>query len=477
MEVERIDDYILEIKQSNGMNVPVKIVANKSIEKNLFNDKTLQQAVNASKLPGIVGSMWVMPDAHEGYGFPVGGVGAFDAEEGIISPGAVGFDINCGVRVIKTDLTYNDIKDKLNELGKELFRRVPSGVGSKLNIGLTKKDLDYIATEGVDYIIGKGFGLEEDKRFIEENGHIEGADVRYVSEMASKRGLKELGTIGAGNHFLEVQRVERIDDEDLAKRFGLFKDQIVIMLHTGSRGYGHQICSDYLIKLNDYQKRNKIKLEDPQLSYAHVNSKEAEEYLAAMRAAVNYAFTNREIITDIVRDVFAKVLSINKDNLEMPVLYDVAHNIVKLEEHIVENKRMKLFVHRKGATRAFGPNAKGVPDAYKDVGQPVLIPGSMGTASYILAGREKAMHLTFGSSCHGAGRVMSRHKALREIPASKTLEIMKSKGIILEVRDKRLVSEEAEFAYKNVDDVVESVSGAGISKIVSRDIPLVVVKG
>ncbi len=475
--IKRIHDFLWEVEREGDMNVPVHLYASKAIAENMQKDRTLQQAINAAKLPSIIKHMLVMPDGHEGYGFPVGGVAAFDAENGIISPGAIGFDINCGMRLIKTNLGMKDLKPHLGELMDRLFANVPSGVGSKVNLNFTQTDLERIVTEGVDYIVKKGFGIDEDIERIEENGTMKGADTSSVSPMAKKRGLHEVGTLGAGNHFLEVQRVEKIFDARIAKVFGLEEGQIVVMLHSGSRGYGHQICSDYLKVLSDYQKRKGITLADPELAYAEVNSKEAQDYLKAMSAAVNFAFVNRQVMTNSIRKSFESVFGKSADVLGMELLYDVAHNIAKLEEHDVDGKRMKLYVHRKGATRAFAPGRKEVPNLYREVGQPVIIPGSMGTASYVLAGREEAMKETFGSSCHGSGRLMSRHAAIREIPASKTLGDLKSKGVELRVRNKSLISEEAEWAYKNVDDVVGSIASAGISNIVARLVPVGVAKG
>ena len=477
--VKKINDFLWEIgKEENpSMNVPVRIYANEKIAQSMGRDRTLKQAVNAASLPSIVNQMLVMPDGHEGYGFPVGGVAAFDAENGIISPGAVGYDINCGVRLIKTNLTVNDIKPKMNQLMDQLMKNVPSGVGSRINLGFTKSDLEKVANDGVGYIVEKGFGFKEDVDHIEEYGAIKNADFNEVSDFAKKRGMHELGTLGAGNHFLEVQRISEIFDEKIAKGYGLEEDNVTILIHSGSRGFGHQICSDYLRTFSEYQQKNNISLPDPELSYAYVNSKEAESYLKSMRCAVNFAFTNRQIMTNSIRKAFETVFGRSADSMGMELLYDVAHNIAKLEEHQVDGKRMKLYVHRKGATRAFGPGRNDIPKKYKELGQPVLIPGSMGSASYVLAGRNEAMTETFGSSCHGSGRVMSRHQAIREIPASRTLGDLKSKGIELRVRDRKLISEEAEWAYKSVDDVVQSIAGAKISNIVARLVPLGVVKG
>ncbi|MEM0149282.1 MAG: RtcB family protein [Candidatus Micrarchaeaceae archaeon] len=477
--LKKINDYLWEVgkEEDAKMNVPVHIYANEEIAESISKDRTLRQAMNAASLPGIVGNMLVMPDGHEGYGFPVGGVAAFDAESGIISPGAIGFDINCGVRLIGTNLEAGDIKPMVARLMDELFKNVPSGVGSKIQLGFTGNDIDRVAAEGVGFLVEKGYGWKEDAERIEEHGAIDGADPDKVSKFAKDRGRQQLGTLGAGNHFLEIQHVEKIFDHDIAKGFGLFEGQTVVMLHSGSRGYGHQICSDYLKVLDDYRRTHKIEIADPELSYAYVNDKEAEDYLGAMRSAVNYAFANRQIMTQMVRKSFESVLGKSADELDMHVIYDVAHNIAKLETHDVDGKKMKLYIHRKGATRAFGPGLPDVPKIYRQYGQPVLIPGSMGTASYVLAGRSEAMLETFGSSCHGSGRLMSRHQAVREIPPSRTVNDLQSKGIHFRVRDRKLISEEAEWAYKNVDNVVASIAGAKISNIVARLVPIGVVKG
>ncbi|MCL5100255.1 MAG: RtcB family protein [Candidatus Marsarchaeota archaeon] len=478
-ELKKVSDFVHEIAidPSRNMKVPVRIYANENIINSIGKDRTLMQAVNAASLPGIVSSMLVMPDGHEGYSFPIGGVAAFDAQNGIISPGAIGFDINCGVRLIKTDLKESDVRPRLPQLMDRLFANVPSGVGSKISLGFTRGDLEKVAIEGVPYIISKGFGFSDDVDRTEENGSMKGADPDKVSDLAKKRGVSQLGTLGAGNHFLEVQKVEHVLDENIAKAFALEKDQIVIMLHSGSRGYGHQVCSDYLRTFEEYRAKEHIALPDPELLYAYTGSKEADNYLAAMRSAVNFAFVNRQIMTHLVRKSFTEVFGKSADALGMELVYDVAHNIAKLEEHVVDGKRMKLYVHRKGATRAFGPGNEAVPKIYRAVGQPVIIPGSMGTASYVLAGRQEAMEESFGSSCHGSGRLMSRHQAIRDIPASKTMSDLQSKHVEFRVRSRKLISEEAAWAYKNVDDVVASVAGAKISNIVARLVPLGVAKG
>jgi tRNA-splicing ligase RtcB len=479
MDFSKIDDVRFEINKENDkeMNTNVRVYATEEMFNKMSKDETLKQARNASTLPGIVGKVLVMPDGHEGYGFPVGGVVAFDADEGIISPGAIGFDINCGVRLIKTNLTEKDVRPKLPKLMDSLFANIPSGVGSKFKIGFTRADLQKVAEEGAEYVIKKGFGISEDLERMEENGRMEGADISKVSSSAIKRGLEGLGTLGAGNHFVEVQKVEKVFDVKTAEKYGLSEGQIVIMVHTGSRGFGHQICSDYLMKLVDYQKQNNIKLVDPELSYAHLKSKEAQDYIKAMKCAVNFAFSNREVITDSIRKSFVNIFGGSSDSLGIELLYDVAHNIAKIEEHSVEGKRVKVCVHRKGATRAFAKGRIEVPKIYRDYGQPVIIPGSMGTASYILAGDVGAMQETFGSTCHGSGRLMSRHQAIREISSSKTFSEMEKNDIEVRVKTKKLISEEAQWAYKDVNEVVNVVERAGISRIITKNIPIGVAKG
>lgn len=384
---------------------------------------------------------------------------------------------NCGVRLIKTNMNVDDVKPKMKSLMDALFRNVPSGVGSKIKLGFSSGDLDKVCRDGVSHVVDMGYGNAEDIDRIEENGCMDGADPDKVSKLAKKRGLNQLGTLGAGNHFLEVQSVGSVMDERLASAYGLSERQVVVMVHTGSRGFGHQVCSDYLAELIGYQKKNNISLVDPQLIYAKTGSKEADNYLASMKSAVNFAFSNRQIITHLIRKSFEETFSRSWDSMGMEILYDLAHNIAKKEEHTVDGKRTKLYVHRKGATRAFGPGRKEIPSVYRDVGQPVIIPGSMGTASYVLAGRNESLDKSFGSSCHGSGRVMSRHQAIREIPASKTINDLDKKGIEFRVRSRKLISEEAAWAYKDVDDVVASVAGASISNLVVRLTPMGVAKG
>ncbi|MDE1834135.1 MAG: RtcB family protein, partial [Candidatus Micrarchaeota archaeon] len=399
MEVKRLDGNRFIVEKNGQMNTNVRLYTSEMMLEKIKKDRTIQQAINAATLPGIVGDVLVMPDGHEGYGFPIGGVVAFDADNGVISPGMCGFDINCGVRLIKTNLEEDEVRSRILKLSDALFKNIPSGVGSKMNIGLGIKDLEGIAQEGASYIIRKGFGLKEDIKHIEENGAMMQADFSKVSNDAKSRGLHELGTLGAGNHFLEVQKVDKVLDERIAKAYGLHEGQVVVMVHTGSRGFGHQICSDYLRTLAEYRHKHGISIVDPELSYADITSKEAEDYLGAMRSAVNYAFTNRQIITNSIRKSFEETFGKGADELGMDILYDLSHNIVKLEEHEVEGRKRAVYVHRKGATRAFPKGQDEVPKAYRAVGQPVLIPGSMGTASYVLCGADGSMKETFGSAC------------------------------------------------------------------------------
>jgi len=477
MQLKPIGPAKWELPNTGG-KVPVWIYANKQLAENMSRDRTYSQAANVSKLPGIIKAAEVMPDGHEGYGFPIGGVAAFDMEEGIISPGGVGYDINCGVRLLLTNLTVKEVKPKLNELMTKLFTNVPSGVGSKGKIRLTKDELMAPLTDGAAWAVEKGYGWKEDLDRIEENGRMEGADPSKCSDMAFKRGAPQFGTLGAGNHFLEVQKVADIVDEKTAKAFGITSpDQVCVMFHFGSRGFGHQVCDDYIRTMLTASKKYNINLPDPELCCAPINSKEAQDYVGAMFAAVNYAFCNRQVVTHWVRETFHDVFSKSADSLGMKVVYDVCHNIAKFEEHKVDGKMKMVCVHRKGATRAFAAGRKEVPQIYRSVGQPVLIPGSMGTASYLLVGSEGAMNESFGSTCHGAGRVMSRHQAIRDFSPDSVQKSLDAKGIVMRATGKEIISEEASGAYKDVSAVVSSVQEAGLSKIVVRLEPMGVAKG
>jgi len=456
-----------------GMKVPVRVYASGRILSSM-EEGVLRQAMNVSMLPGIQKASLVMPDGHYGYGFPIGGVAAFDAEEGVVSPGGVGYDINCGVRLIATDLTEDDIQPNLAELMDAIFESVPSGVGEKSSLRISEKDLDEVSVMGARWAIEHGFGRREDLSCMEENGCIKGADPVRVSKKAKDRGRPQIGTLGAGNHFLEVQKVDRIFDPVTAKNFGIRESgQITVMIHCGSRGFGHQIADDYIRVMLPAAHRYGIKLLDAELACAPLGSKEAEDYLSAMCCGVNYAFCNREVITHHVREALERLFP----GCRTPLIYDVCHNIAKYEEHIVDGEKKTLCVHRKGATRAFSAGRKEVPEIYRDTGQPVIIPGSMGTSSYVLAGTQAAMDETFGSTCHGAGRMMSREGAIKRFRGIDIQKKMEDSGRVVRATNPRVLAEEAAEAYKDIDEVIKSVEVAGISRAIARVLPIGVAKG
>lgn len=475
--ISKMSDYVWRMHREGGMRVPGIIFASEKMLAKMKGDQTLQQLRNVATLPGIVRAAYLMPDGHEGYGFPIGGVAAFREEEGIVSPGGVGYDINCGVRIVKTNLTYKEAAPKLHEMVNEIFNNCPSGVGSKGKVRLDNSELAKVLSEGVDWAVDNGYGWEDDKQHIEENGRMQDNDPSKVSDTAYKRGRPQLGTVGSGNHFIEIQEVEEVYDKNVANKFGLFKGQMVVMLHMGSRGLGHQVASDYIRAFNSYVRKNAIQLADRELVYASVNSREGQDYIKAMNCAVNYAFANRQMLTHWVREALGIVFKQDPQDLGMHVLYDVCHNIAKREEHLLEDgRRGYVWVHRKGATRAMPAGRPEVPIAYRDVGQPVLIPGSMGTASYVLVGTTQSSE-SFYSVCHGAGRTMSRHAAIRQYPPGKVRENLNSKGIYVKTTGREIISEEAPGAYKNIDDVIDSVRGAGLAAPVVRMIPHGVIKG
>lgn len=478
--LKRIDKYVWEIPQNfkPGMRVPARVFADEVLLKKMQTDLTLEQVANVAHLPGIYKYSIVLPDGHQGYGFPIGGVAAFDAENGVLSPGGVGYDINCGVRVLRTNLTIDDVKPKLSVLIETLFRLVPSGLGSSSKLRLSDSELNKVLEEGVRWAVRQGYGWSEDPNFIEERGAMEGADASKVSARAKNRGRNQLGTLGSGNHFLEVQYVDKIYDPQTAKVLGIeHEGQITVMIHTGSRGLGHQVCSDYLKIMEIAMRRYGIRVPDRELVCIPANSKEAGDYFAAMKAAANFAWTNRQLITHWTRIAFERVFQTSADQLDMHIIYDVAHNIAKLEEHEVNGKKVKVYVHRKGATRAFPPDHPVVPAKYKAIGQPVLIPGSMGTASYILVGTHTSMRITFGSAPHGAGRMLSRAKAIREYRGSAVKSALERQGILIRAASLRVVAEEAPGAYKDVDRVADVAHGVGIARKIVRLRPLAVAKG
>jgi len=482
--LEKIGEYRYQIprtyrgiKGNLRMRVPAIIYASPEMLESIKKDNAPEQAANVATLPGIVGKSMAMPDIHWGYGFPIGGVAATDAEEGVISPGGVGFDINCGVRLVRTNLTVNDLsKDKIRQLVDELFKNVPSGVGSKARVRLNMAEIDEVLQMGARWAVEKGYGWDEDLDYLEENGCMEVADASLVSEKAKERGKSQVGSLGAGNHFLEIQRVAEVYDEEAAKAYGIKKDQIVVMIHTGSRGCGHQICSDYLRVFENAVRKYNISLPDRQLACAPVKSREGENYFRAMACAANFAWANRQMIVHWVRQSFENVLKVEAEEMGMHIVYDVCHNIAKLEEHVVDGEQKMLYVHRKGATRSFGPGRKEVPAKYRNVGQPVLIPGDMGTESYLLKGTD-ASEETFGSTCHGAGRVMSRQQAKRRWNGREIARMLESKGIYAHAASWSVMAEESPDAYKDVSSVVNTTHGAGLSLKVAKMRPLGVVKG
>jgi tRNA-splicing ligase RtcB len=477
--LQKIDDWRWRIPRDykHGMKVEGVIYASEKMIKAIRKDQAPEQVANVAFLPGIVGKSLAMPDIHWGYGFPIGGVAATLFGEGVISPGGVGFDINCGVRVVKTNLTKDEVLPRLEKLLSVLFRNIPSGVGSEGKLSFSPAELRKVMIQGAQCVISRGFGWPEDKDHIEEGGAMEGADPDAVSDKAIERGKDQLGTLGSGNHFLEIEVVERIFRPDIAEVFGLFEGQVIIMVHTGSRGFGHQICTDYLQKMQNAMNRYGIKVPDRQLACAPLDSPEGRGYFAAMASAANFAWANRQLITHWIRESFEEVFGKSARALGMEVLYDVAHNIAKVEEHEVDGKRLKLCVHRKGATRAFAAGHPAVPERFRSVGQPVLIPGDMGTGSYILVGTELAMKETFGSTCHGAGRVMSRSEADRTSRGRDIAAELEKQGILVMAESKATLREEIPEAYKDVGEVVEVVEQAGISKKVAYARPLGVIKG
>uniref|UniRef100_A0A7J3Y089 tRNA-splicing ligase RtcB n=1 Tax=Thermogladius calderae TaxID=1200300 RepID=A0A7J3Y089_9CREN len=479
VQIEKISNYEWRIPKSykQCMRTDSIVFADEFLLEKMNEDLTLEQAANVACLPGIEGYAYVMPDGHQGYGFPIGGVAGFDLEEGVISPGGIGYDINCGVRVLRTNLDEEDVRGRLKELVDSLFRNIPSGVGSTGKIRVSVRELDEVLDRGVEWAIEKGFGWKEDMEYIEEHGSWREADSSKVSNVAKQRGHEQLGTLGAGNHFLEIQVVDQIYNPDIAKVLGFdHVGQVAIMIHTGSRGLGHQVASDYLIVMERAMRRYGISVPDRELAAVPIKSKEGDDYFHAMAAAANFAWTNRQLITHWTRESFKEVFKKDPEELGLEIVYDVAHNIAKIEEHEIENKRYKVIVHRKGATRAFPPGHPAIPAKYKDIGQPVLIPGSMGTASYILVGVPEG-YRTWYSAPHGAGRWLSRGEAIRSYSPDRVISDLAKKGITVKAATKRVVSEEAPEAYKDVDKVVLVAQKVGIANPVIRLRPIGVVKG
>ncbi len=480
-KLEKIDNYRWKIPASYkpGMKVPGLIYASESLISSILKDKAPEQVANVAFLPGIVKYSLAMPDIHWGYGMAIGGVAAIDPERnGIISPGSIGYDINCGVRLLRSDLMVEDVKPRLQNLVNALFNNIPCGVGSSGDIRVSDREEREIFLKGAGWAVKKGYGVEEDLEHTEDRGCIEGAGPSRVSDRAYERGRKQSGTLGSGNHFVEVQIVDEIYDEKKANIFGIFKDQVTIMIHSGSRGLGYQICDDYVKGMVHCLNKYHINVPDRQLACAPIDSPEGKAYLAAMRCAANYAWANRQCLMYLARMVFERIFNKSWRSLGLSLVYDVAHNIAKIERHNVDGKEKVLCVHRKGATRAFPPNHPDIPEDYKEAGQPVIIPGDMGSFSYVLAGTSGAMEETFGSTCHGAGRNMSRSAAIRQCKGRQIdRELFDKHGIVIRAKGRSTLAEEAPEAYKDVEDVVDVVHQAGISKKVARMTPLGVIKG
>lgn len=477
--IEKIDDYRWEIPQSykKGMRTSAVIFADPRMIEVIKGDNSPEQAANVACLPGIIGRSLAMPDIHWGYGFPIGGVAALDAEEGVISPGGIGFDINCGVRLMRTDLNVDDVRPRIKELVDECFKNVPAGVGSKGITEIAGAQIDEILREGAEWAVRNGYGWQEDLASTEEEGRMKGADPSKVSMKAKQRGIPQVGSLGSGNHFLEIDRVDKVFDTEAANAFGLYEGQVTVTIHCGSRGCGHQIATDYLQVMEQAVKRNRMELPDRQLACAYVRSKEGEDYFAAMQCGANYAWANRQMIMHWVRQSFEKVFGTEAEKMGMRLVYDVAHNIAKLEEHVTDGKRRKVYVHRKGATRAFPKEHEEVPRKYRSIGQPVIIPGDMGSGTYVLVGNEQVMKETFGSTCHGAGRLMSREAAIRKYTVNGIRHDLEAKGVYIKASTKDGILEEAPGAYKDIDDVVRIVTGAGLTRLVAKLTPIGVMKG
>jgi tRNA-splicing ligase RtcB (3'-phosphate/5'-hydroxy nucleic acid ligase) len=478
-DFHKISDFEWEIPRSyrENMRVPVRVFATRKMLEQALGDQSMEQALNAATLPGVIGAVVIMPDVHQGYGFPIGGVAATRYPDGVISPGAIGYDINCGVRLAASSIMYQDAEPYLSQLAAALDHYCPSGVGTKGGMHLSDGELDQVCRMGARWALKKGMARAEDVRRTEETGELPGADPGKVSARAKERGRTQLGTLGSGNHFLEVEVVDEIFDAEAAQIMGLVEGALCLSIHCGSRGFGHQICTDYVGSFQVAVRKYGIILPDRELVCAPMNSPEGEDYLAAMRSAANYAFANRQILLNLARQAFGEVLAGKIKNWDLEQVYDIAHNIGKVETHRVGGETMQVCVHRKGATRAFGPGTPGLPPEYQAIGQPVLVPGSMGTASWVLVGTQGSMERSFGSSCHGAGRVMSRHQAKRQVRGDQLKQDLLADGIYVRAGSLAGLAEEAPEAYKDVDRVVETVSSAGIARKVARLRPVAVVKG
>lgn len=478
-DFRKISDWLWEIPKGfrRDMRVPARVYVSEEMLEEAFKDRSLEQLVNVTALPGIVNYSMAMPDMHEGYGFPIGGVAAMRMEDGVISPGGVGYDISCGMKLLRSDYSEKDLRPYLDKLATEIQKEVPSGLGKGRQIKLSTGEIDKILEGGGQRLVEQGYGEKEDLENCESNGRLPKADASLVSDHAKNRGRDQVGTLGSGNHFLEIQKVEEIFDEKAARVFGLSKDQVVVMIHTGSRGLGHQIATDYIKVMMNAMPKYGINLPDRELAACPINSSEGQRYFSAMACGANYAWANRQMIAHFIREAWKSVLGPSLSaGSGLTVLYDVAHNIAKIEKHNIEGKEIELCLHRKGATRAFPPGHPEIPQRYREVGQPVIIPGSMGTASYILSGQESGRDSWY-STCHGAGRMMSRHEAMRRISGEAVVKELEKKGIVVKCWSYRGIAEEAPLAYKDINSVVEVVHNAGLSKKVAKLVPLAVIKG
>jgi tRNA-splicing ligase RtcB len=476
-KLEQIDEFRWEIPRTGAMRVPGRIYASEKMIRELRSDKSPEQVANVAHLPGIVDASLAMPDMHWGYGFPIGGVAAFDEEQGVLSPGGVGYDINCGVRLLRSDIPRHLVRKKLDALSLALHRAVPSGVGSKSALRLSHKELNQVLEQGAHWAVEHGLGRDEDLDTIEEGGRMLGADPDRVSDKAKDRGRPQLGSLGSGNHFCELGYVAEVFDEAAAQAFGLYKGDLTVLIHSGSRGLGHQVCHESLRSMLKASQTHGIELPDRQLCAAPLQSAEARTYFAQMACAINFAFANRQVMTAAVRDRLAEFFGESDRELGLELVYDVCHNIAKWEEHLVDGETKRLCVHRKGATRAFGPGHEDVPQRYREVGQPVIVPGDMGRYSYVLAGAQRAMQETFGSCCHGAGRKLSRSAAKKRARGRPIFKELQEQGIWVRSDSKLTVAEEIPEAYKDVADVVDVIEGAGLARKVVKLVPLAVIKG
>jgi tRNA-splicing ligase RtcB len=478
-DFRKVGEFLWELPSSyrGGMQTAVRIIADGTLLEDALGDLSVEQAANVACLPGLAGRVVVMPDVHQGYGMPIGGVMAAKIDGGMISPGAVGYDINCGVRLLSTSLLFEEAEAKLADLATALYRNCPSGVGEKGSVPLTTGELERVCREGARWALRKGYATKHDIECTEEEGCLEGADPQQVSPRAKQRGRGQIGTLGAGNHFLEVDVVEKVFDAPASAAMGLREGCLALQIHCGSRGFGHQICTDYVQSFQSAVRRYGIRLPDRELVCAPFGSEEGKAYLAAMKAAANFAFANRQVLVFHARRSFEEVFGGGKARWELTQVYDIAHNMAKVETHSIDGRKEKVCVHRKGATRAFGPGAEEIPSAYRALGQPVLVPGSMGTASWVLLGTQRSMELSYGSCCHGAGRVMSRAKAKREVRGEKLRAELEREGVRIRAGSLPGLAEEAPQAYKDVDRVIAAVCGAGIGKKVARLRPVAVIKG